>query len=132
MRLVGNGVCSGVVIARTAIATAAHCARGKDVIAGGRTFRVAGISTSVVLDDGRRVTVSGDAAILRLASPLPAAVEIAPIGDGSGESYIIAGYGTTNEQVPDAFGTLHEATLVAQGPHTLVHPNRAGTISASA
>jgi Trypsin len=132
VRLVGDRVCSGVVIARSSIVTAAHCARGKDVIAGGRTFRVAGISTSAVLDDGRRVNVSGDAAILRLASPLPADVAVAPIGDGTGASYIIAGYGTTNEQSPGASGTLHEVMLVAEGPNTLVDPNRAGSIGASA
>ena len=50
VRLVGDRVCSGVVIARSSIVTAAHCARGKDVIASGRTFRVAGISTTAVLD----------------------------------------------------------------------------------
>jgi Trypsin len=132
VRLVGDRVCSGVVIARSSIVTAAHCARGKDVIAGGRTFRVAGISTTAVLDDGRRVNVSGDAAILRLASPLPADVAVAPIGDGTGASYIIAGYGTTNEQSPGESGTLHEAMLVAEGPNTLVDPNRAGSIGASA
>src|ERR1700738_303597 len=62
VRLVGNGNCSGVVIARNAVATAAHCARGMQVIVGGRSFRVANISHSAVLDDGRRVSVSGDAA----------------------------------------------------------------------
>jgi hypothetical protein len=46
VRLVGNGDCSGVVIARNAVATAAHCARGMQVIAGGRSFRVANISRS--------------------------------------------------------------------------------------
>ena len=46
VRLVGNGNCSGVVIARNAVATAAHCARGMQVIVGGRSFRVANISRS--------------------------------------------------------------------------------------
>jgi hypothetical protein len=132
VRLVGNRVCSGVVIARSAIVTAAHCPRGMAVIAGGRTLRVAGISTSAMLDDGRRVTVSGDAVIWRLASPLPADVAAAPIGDGNGETYLIAGYGTTTERSPGEFGTLHEATLVAEGPYTLVDPHRTGSIGASA
>ena len=79
-----------------------------------------------------RLTVSGDAAILRLASPLPADVAVAPIGNGDGESYIIAGYGTTSEQAPGASGTLHEATLVAEGQYTLVDPDRTGSIGASA
>ena len=132
VRLVGNRVCSGVVIARSAIVTAAHCPRGMAVIAGGRSYRVAGTSTSAVLDDGRRVTVSGDAAIWRLATPLSADIAVAPIGDGTGETYLIAGFGTTNEQSPGEFGTLHEAILVAESPYTLVDPNRTGSIGASA
>jgi hypothetical protein len=132
VRLVGNGNCSGVVIARNAVATADHCARGMHVIASGRSFRVAGISRSAVLDDGRRVSVSGDAAILRLAEPLPDSVAAAPIGEGEGDSYTIAGYGTTNEGWHGSFGALHEATLVANSPYALVDPNRTGSIGASA
>jgi hypothetical protein len=131
VRLVGNIRCSGVVISRTAVATAGHCGN-LHVIAGGRSFGIARVSRSAILDDGRRVTVSGDAAILQLASPLPADVAIAPIGDGRGETYSIAGYGTADERWRDAFGVLREATLVAEAPYTLVDPNRTGSISASA
>jgi len=109
-----------------------HCARGMRVIAAGRSFGIAGVSHSTVLEDGRLVTVSGDAAILRLAAPLPAEFDAAPIGDGSGDSYTIAGYGTTDERWRDPFGALHEATLVAHGPGELVDPNRTGPIGASA
>jgi hypothetical protein len=132
VRLVGNGNCSGVVIARNPVSTAGHCARGMHVIAGGESFQVIGISRTAVLDDGRRVSVSGDAAILRLAAPLPADLTAAPIGDGKGDSYIIAGYGTTDERRQESFGVLHEATLVAASPHALLDPNRAGSIGASA
>ena len=136
VQLVGNGYyCSGVVIARNAVATAGHCANGMRVIAVGRSFQVAGISRSAVLDDGRRVSVSGDAAILRLATPLPAEVEAAPIGDGpdgSGDSYTIAGYGTIDERWIGPSSALHEATLVVQSPGALVDPNRTGSIGASA
>ena len=133
VRLLGGGYyCSGVVIARTAVVTAGHCARGMRVIAAGRSFGIAGVSHSTVLEDGRLVTVSGDAAILRLAAPLPAEFDAAPIGDGSGDSYTIAGYGTTDERWRDPFGALHEATLVAHGPGELVDPNRTGPIGASA
>ncbi len=131
VRLVGNGAyCTGVVISRSAVVTAAHCA-GLQVTAGGRSFRVAGVSRSAVLDDGRRVTVSGDAAILRLAAPLPADIAAAPVGEGSGDSYTIAGYGTTDERWRASSG-LHEATLVAESPLALVDPNRTGSIGASA
>ena len=124
VRLFGNGSCSGVAIARTAVATAAHCAEGMSVLAGGRSFDVAAIVSSAVLDDGRQVSVSGDAAILQLSTPLPASVDVAPIGEGEGETYIIAGYGS---------GKLLEARLVASTePRALVDPNRTGSIGASA
>jgi Trypsin len=123
VRLLGNGNCSGVAIARRAVATAGHCAEGMYVVAGGKSFRVAGISRSVVLDDGRQASASGDAAILKLSAPLPASIDTVPIGEGEGETFVIAGYGS---------GTLREATLVAAEPRALVDPNRAGSISASA
>ena len=132
VRLVGNFHCSGVVLSRTAVATAGHCGRGLQVIAGGRSFSIAGVSRSTILDDGRRVSVSGDAAILQLASPLPAGVPVAPIGDGRGDTYTIAGYGTTDERWRGSFGVLHDATLIAEAPYTLVDPNRTGSIGASA
>jgi hypothetical protein len=90
-------------IVRDAVATAGHCGRGLQVIAGGRSFGIAGVSRSATLEDGRRVRVSGDAAILQLASPLPADVPVAPIGDGRGDTYTIAGYGTTDERSRDSF-----------------------------
>jgi hypothetical protein len=130
VRLVGAGNCTGVVIARQAIVTAAHCARGMRVLAGGGSVGVAGVSRSALLDDGRRVSVSGDAAILRLASPL-SGVSAAPIGDGGGNSFTIAGYGTVNER-ERSFGALNEATLVAASAHALVDPHRTGSIGASA
>jgi len=132
VRLVGNGYCSGVVIARRAVVTASHCARGMHVVTGGGSVRVIGISRSAVLDDGRRVHVSGDAAILRLAAPLPFNVGPAPLGEASGNTFTIAGYGTMDERERAAFGSLHEATLVAAGARALVDPDRHGKIGASA
>ena len=131
VRLVGNGNCTGVVIARQLVATAAHCAHGMRVIADGGAVRVIGVARSAVLDDGRRVHVSGDAAILKLSAPL-SGVSGAPIGDGGGNSFTIAGYGTTDERARDAFGALHEASLVAASARALVDPNRSGSIGASA
>jgi hypothetical protein len=123
VRLLGDGNCSGVAIARRAVATAGHCAQGMYVVASGKSFRVAGISRSAVLDDGRQASVSDDAAILKLSAPLPASIDAVPIGEGEGETFVIAGYGS---------GTLREATLVAAEPRALVDPNRKGLISASA
>ena len=131
VRLIGNGNCTGVVIARRAVVTAAHCARGMRVMADGGTVRVTGVSRSALLDDGRRVSVSGDAAILTLAAPL-SGVGAAPVGAGSGDSFTIAGYGTQDERAARRLRSLHEATLVPAGARALVDPNRKGSIGASA
>jgi hypothetical protein len=131
VRLVGPYYCSGVAIGRRLVVTAGHCARrSMRVLAGGHSAGIGSISRSAVLDDGRRVSVTGDAAILTLTSAL--AVSAAPIGDGDGDSFTIAGYGTTDERWRGSFGALHEATLVRAEPRALVDPNRSGSISASA
>jgi trypsin len=130
VRLAGNGYCSGVAIARQLVATAAHCAHGMYVIAGGHTFGVSGYSRRAVLDDGRHVGVSGDAAILRLSRPLPPEIEAAPVGEGAGNIYTIAGYGDTHERRRS--GRLHEAVVIPADPQALVDPNRHGSLSASA
>lgn len=130
VRLVGPHYCTGVVIGRRLVVTAAHCARRNMRILDGGSAGIADISRSAVLDDGRRVSVAGDAAILRLTAPLSASA--APIGNGGGDTFTIAGYGTTDERASGAFGALHEASLIAAPGRQLVDPHRSGAISASA
>ncbi len=124
VRLVGNGYCSAVVIARRLVATARHCAYGMTVLADHHYYRVAKVSRDGVLDDGRQVYASGDTSLLRLTKPLPETIAAVPVGDGDGDNFIIAGYGGS--------GRLHQANLVAASPYALVDPGRDGAISASA
>jgi V8-like Glu-specific endopeptidase len=128
VRVVGNGTCSGVVIARRLVATARHCAYGMSVLAERRYYRVSKVSRSGTLDDGRHVKATGDSSFLHLAKPLPETVAAVPVADDGkaedlGETYIIAGYGG---------GRLRQANLVAESEYALVDPTRKGIISASA
>ena len=71
------------------------------------------------MEDNLCSVSSGDAVILRLTSPLPADITITPIGDGSGSTYTVAAYGTTDERRPHAFRVLYEAMLITGSPYTL-------------
>jgi len=133
VRIHAGHVCTGVAIARRVIVTARHCVRGgMRIVAGRVSIGVAGTGQNGTLDDGRQVSVTGDAAIVRLAAPLPASVVPVKVGEGDGDHYTIAGYGTANEASRGAVGTLREAKLVAAEPRALVDPNRTGSIGASA
>jgi len=132
VRLVGNGTCSGVVIARRVVATARHCAYGMTVLAERRYYRVARVTRIATLDDGRTVRATGDSSFLHLTRPLPESVAAVPVGDGDAEeladvvptdTFVIAGYGG---------GRLRQASLVADSEYALVDPEREGSTGASA
>ena len=99
---------------------------------GSGAVRIIGITRRSAFDDGRRMHVFGGSTILRLAAPLPSGASPAPVGAGHGDCFTIAGYGTTDERARGAFGSVHEATLVAARGRALVDPNRSGAIGADA
>src|SRR5262249_31964559 len=71
----GRVKCSGVVIDRSIVVTAAHCAGLRTIVAAGHSVAVASAAHgSVVTETGLRVSTSGDAAFLRLRGPLPSSV----------------------------------------------------------
>jgi Trypsin len=123
--VIPGGWCSGTVVGRQAIMTAAHCLAGGGayVTAGGRRIAIA--STSHAGED--TVTV-------QLAEPLPSSLTPIRVGGGSGGELIIAGYGTPIEGVKPRAASLREARVVAEsgGYGALFDPARRGEVGASA
>jgi secreted trypsin-like serine protease len=127
--------CTGIVIARNLVLTAAHCALP------GAEYKIVEFDAahhptlhdvSIVVSHpqfelgtllGHRATA--DVALLRLASPLPAAFEPSPLAIqrasvAVGAPFLVAGYGVAVHGDGRTGGTVRTATLVATGqPGTL-------------
>jgi secreted trypsin-like serine protease len=127
--------CTGVVIARNVVLTAAHCAQpGADYkivefdAARRPTLRDVSLVTVHPQFDlntmlGHRATA--DVALLRLAAPLPAAFVPAPLAIqrspvAAGDRFLVAGYGVAVRGDGRTGGTIRVADLITTGqPGTL-------------
>ncbi len=135
VRIVGPaGVlnCSGTVIDRLHVATAAHCAP-QAIDIGGKRFAIRQRLQTATLASGRVVSVQGDGLILQLRQPLPATSRPIEIGtQGTDGDFRIAGYGATKEALRGKLGALHEAPVMVLRPFRLIAPDRMSEFTASA
>ncbi len=123
------GFCSGVVVARDVVLTAAHCVTGAADIrilpsSGGQTdlLEVATVQTHPEFRPNapRTRERSIDLALVRMKSPLPPQLSAAPRHNGEtitiGTRFRIAGFGIAVEGNERSAGKLREGELAARAP----------------
>jgi hypothetical protein len=125
-----GGVCSGVVVARDAILTAAHCVTGatdyrvhyRDEDGRPVLLEPAGLAVHPGYDKGavagRRRSI--DLALVRLGAPLPARftpATLTPASPSKGEAVTFGGYGVAREGDARSTGTFRTVELSAIEPY---------------
>ena len=124
------GFCSGIVIGRASVMTAAHCVpQGADVRIHFRDAEGAPVLLPVVrvlrhpgyrADAIAKRLKSVDLAVITMPQPLPDRFSAATIGEPgavtAGTTFRIVGFGVTREDDGKSSGRLREATLVARAP----------------
>ncbi|MGL5447934.1 MAG: S1 family peptidase, partial [Rhabdaerophilum sp.] len=116
-----HGACTGTVVARNVVLTAAHCVSGKKQVVVAYAENGSHVLQRVVaraLHPGfsRQSSVSVDIALIRLEGPLPSRLSPLAIDRGEsdhaiGASRLIVGYGMQREGDEQSAGTLRSANM---------------------